>query len=212
MLPLQPSKPKKLLVLIASIMGGLMLGSSVSFVFSAVDTSFKSVDGAELALGLPVLAAVPQIQKMPEGKRFLITEEPAGAVAEAFRTLRTSLSIETGETERNTILFTSAVPSEGKSFLRDELRHLARAARAADAFDRHGSPPAHRGEDAPRLAAETRREHRAQGRIDVRGSHACRAGYPESVYPASRRPCLESGGIARRHRVEQAAEGSRRQV
>jgi len=116
MLPLQPSKPKKLLVLIASIMGGLMLGSSVSFVFSAVDTSFKSVDGAELALGLPVLAAVPQIQKMPEGKRFLITEEPAGAVAEAFRTLRTSLSIETGETERNTILFTSAVPSEGKSF------------------------------------------------------------------------------------------------
>lgn len=116
MLPLTPSKPKKLLVLIASIFGGFMLGSCVCFVLSVADTSFKSVDAAELALGIPALAAVPEIPKQPSDKRFLITEDPAGAIAEAFRTLRTSLSIESGETERNIILFTSAVPSEGKSF------------------------------------------------------------------------------------------------
>ena len=116
MLPLKPSKPKKLLVLIASIFGGFLLGSCVCFVLSVADTSFKSVDAAELALGIPALAAVPQIPNRPADKRFLITEDPAGAIAEAFRTLRTSLSIESGETERNIILFTSAVPSEGKSF------------------------------------------------------------------------------------------------
>ena len=116
MLPLAPSKPKKMLVLLASMIGGLILAASVTFVLSSADTSFKSVDAAEVALGLPALAAIPEIPKVTSDQRYLITKEPAGAIAEAFRTLRTSLSIESGETERNTILFTSAVPSEGKSF------------------------------------------------------------------------------------------------
>ncbi len=117
MLPLTPSKPKKLLVILASIIGGLMLGAAVGHAVSAVDTSFRSVDAVESQLGLPVLAALPDIPKAAAADRsFLVTQEPAGAVAEGFRTLRTSLSIEIGETDRGPILFTSALPSEGKSF------------------------------------------------------------------------------------------------
>ena len=115
MLPLTPSKPKKMLVLLASVFGGIALGCCVSFGMSVVDTSFNSVDEAERALGLPALASIQQIKKTGE-KRFLITDEPDGAIAEAFRTLRVSLSIESGEMERNIVLFTSAVPGEGKSF------------------------------------------------------------------------------------------------
>ncbi len=116
MLPRLPSKPKKLLVLLASVLGGILLGICVSHAVSAVDTSFKSVDAAEAALGLPVLAAIQELGKVAANRAFLISDEPAGVIAEGFRTLRTSLSIEIGETERSTILFTSAIPGEGKSF------------------------------------------------------------------------------------------------
>jgi capsular exopolysaccharide synthesis family protein len=116
MLPLTPSKPKTLLVLLACIIGGLLLGAAVSHVMSVVDTSFRSVDAAESALGLPVLAAVQELGGSVLTKNFLISKQPEGIMAESFRTLRTTLSIEIGETERGVILFTSAVPGEGKSF------------------------------------------------------------------------------------------------
>jgi capsular exopolysaccharide synthesis family protein len=45
-----------------------------------------------------------------------IVFEPHGAVAEEFRTLRTSLSLLAPPMERRSFLFTSAVPGEGKSF------------------------------------------------------------------------------------------------
>ena len=116
MLPLVPSKPKKLLVILASIIGGLMLGACVSHVLSAVDTSFRSVDAAESALGLPVLAAIQELGRSASTRNFLLVREQATVIVESFRTLRTTLSIEIGETERGAILFTSAIPGEGKSF------------------------------------------------------------------------------------------------
>jgi Mrp family chromosome partitioning ATPase len=46
----------------------------------------------------------------------LVAEAPEGPAAEAFRNLRASLSLLGPEDERRVFLFTSAVPSEGKSF------------------------------------------------------------------------------------------------
>ncbi len=116
MLPLTPSKPKTLLVILACIVGGLLLGAAVSHMMAVVDTSFRSVDAAESALGLPVLAAIQELGHTILTKNFLISKQPEGIMVESFRTLRTTLSIEIGETERGVILFTSAVPGEGKSF------------------------------------------------------------------------------------------------
>jgi succinoglycan biosynthesis transport protein ExoP len=116
MLPLTPSKPKTLLVILACIVGGLLLGAAVSHMMAVVDTSFRSVDAAEAALGLPVLAAIQELGHTILTKNFLISKQPEGIMVESFRTLRTTLSIEIGETERGVILFTSAVPGEGKSF------------------------------------------------------------------------------------------------
>jgi len=116
MLPLVPSKPKTLLVILACIIGGLLLGAAISHVLSVVDTSFRSVDAAEAELGLPVLAAIQELGQTIATKNFLISKQTDGIMAESFRTLRTTLSIEIGETERGVILFTSAVPGEGKSF------------------------------------------------------------------------------------------------
>src|SRR5882762_5944042 len=46
----------------------------------------------------------------------LVEEAPEGPVAEGFRNLRASLSLLGPEAERKSFLFTSALPTEGKSF------------------------------------------------------------------------------------------------
>jgi capsular exopolysaccharide synthesis family protein len=65
---------------------------------------------------MPAVSAVPIGQKAASQTTMPLLAEPHGAVAEAFRTLRTSLSLLGPQSERQIFLFTSAVPGEGKSF------------------------------------------------------------------------------------------------
>jgi polysaccharide biosynthesis transport protein len=75
----------------------------------------KSVDAAEAALGLPVLATVPRTRHQRLDSKPIVLRSPASAQAEAFRSLRTALALTAGQDARS-VLFTSAVPDEGKSF------------------------------------------------------------------------------------------------
>lgn len=118
--------PKKSILL--GLLGGLALGLGFVYLTDLIDRSLKTVDQAEATLGLPVLAAVPEIGKNdavtqldssvePTSATYrLVAEAPEGPAAEAFRNLRASLSLLGPEAERKVFLFTSAVPTEGKSF------------------------------------------------------------------------------------------------
>ena len=123
-MPVSPS-PKKSLLL--GLLGGLAAGLCFIFGADAIDRSVKTVDQAESTFGLPVLAAVPETKekgdekrphRAPEGAETyrVIAEKPEGPAAEAFRNLRAGLSLLGPESERKISLFTSAVPTEGKSF------------------------------------------------------------------------------------------------
>lgn len=115
--PDRPIKPRKVLTMAGSLVAGLFLGLGLTFGKRAMDTSLKTVDQAEHDLGLPAVGAVPKSDKpisIEEG--LLIVNEPNGSVAEAFRTLRASLSLLGKAADRKSFLFTSAVPGEGKSF------------------------------------------------------------------------------------------------
>src|SRR5439155_14612025 len=123
-MPVSPN-PKKALML--GLLGGLAAGLAFIFGADAIDRSVKTVDQAESTFGLPVLAAVPETKekgdekrphRAPEGAETyrVIAEKPEGPAAEAFRNLRAGLSLLGPESERKVSLFTSAVPTEGKSF------------------------------------------------------------------------------------------------
>jgi succinoglycan biosynthesis transport protein ExoP len=122
--PVSPSTPKAILL---GLLGGLVAGLGFVYVSDALDRSIKTVDQAEAHFGLPVLAAVPEVKKDEVGQTptvgapgsesyRLVAEAPEGPAAEAFRNLRASLSLLGPEAERKVFLFTSALPSEGKSF------------------------------------------------------------------------------------------------
>ena len=113
----EPTRPKKVLILLAAMVVGFGTGVGRCLLRNANDTSMKSVDEAESALGLPVLTAVPRLSKKSKGERaaVVMVSEPSSLTAETFRSLRAMLSLkEAGQ--RQVLLFTSAAPAEGKSF------------------------------------------------------------------------------------------------
>jgi uncharacterized protein involved in exopolysaccharide biosynthesis/Mrp family chromosome partitioning ATPase len=126
-LPSAPVSPNPKKAILLGLLGGLAAGLGFIFGADAIDRSVKTVDQAESSFGLPVLAAVPETKEGGDQNRSrkkraaaatyrAIAEKPEGPVAEAFRNLRAALSLLGPESERKISLFTSALPSEGKSF------------------------------------------------------------------------------------------------
>jgi succinoglycan biosynthesis transport protein ExoP len=112
--PSLPFSPNKKELMIRGVVAGLILGVLLALGLNALDSSIKTVDDAEDYLHLPVLSPVP---KTPTGDSVLIVNNDAKAPgAEAFRTLRTSMSMLGRPEDRRTYLFTSALPQEGKTF------------------------------------------------------------------------------------------------
>jgi polysaccharide biosynthesis transport protein len=122
LVPKLPSKPKIPLIIGLAIAGGLMGALGLIVLGQAFDSSLRSVDQAESTLDLPSLAAVPEVETKGRGRRakmerasLMLVEKPSSRQAEAFRCLRTALSLLPAGAPKVT-LFTSAIPGEGKSF------------------------------------------------------------------------------------------------
>ncbi len=129
--PAAQVKPRPLIVSALAAFASLGLSAGVIFLIAVLDTSIKSVDEAERLTGLPVLAAIPELsdsqrrrakldvgrdaaKQQDGGIRLPLLEDSHSTVSEAFRTLRASIFM--NDAARKRILFTSAVPGEGKSF------------------------------------------------------------------------------------------------
>jgi succinoglycan biosynthesis transport protein ExoP len=116
LVPIQPVRPRAKLLLALSAAVGLFLGCGSALFSRALDNTVSSVDHAESFLGLPVLTTVTRSRQSRLKGKSAVLKYPASAQAEAFRSLRTSLSLLPDDDERKFILFTSAVPGEGKSY------------------------------------------------------------------------------------------------
>src|SRR5438876_973817 len=129
-LPQSPVSPRPTSTTFLGLLGGMVAGLAFVLGADALDRSIKTVDQAESTVGLPVFAAVPETTdegtvsrlKRRSKKAFgrsnyrVVVETPESPAAEAFRNLRAALSLLGPEAERKVSLFTSALPSEGKSF------------------------------------------------------------------------------------------------
>lgn len=101
--------------------GGFCLGLGIIFLIAQFDKSLKTVEAAEKALKLPVLAAVPRYEPPVENDHLSLLDYPTmedrySAAAEAFRTLRVALDPPDSEQEYASILMVGSVHGEGTSF------------------------------------------------------------------------------------------------
>jgi len=117
LVPDLPSSPKIKLIFALAILGGLLAGCGLSLLVDSMDTSFQTVDQVEQFLTLPVLGTIPKLPKGKDERNKLVAAQDGNCPeTEIFRTLRASLSMLGRESNRRTYLFTSSLPSEGKTF------------------------------------------------------------------------------------------------
>lgn len=108
-----------------------VLGTGLGFFISSIliaicfyfDDTIKSEEEIEKFIKKPVLGTVPKyINKANNKERDLIIyTDSKSNISEAVRTLRTNLQFSSIDKKLKTILVTSSVPSEGKSFIASNL-------------------------------------------------------------------------------------------
>ena len=128
-LPEQPVARNAIRLLSAGTLLGLAFGVALAFLLDSLDRSLRTVDQVETLLNLPVLTAVPELErpamkkKSKSGRRapILFNQLPIlvdgnSPSAESIRSLRASMALMGVEERRRSVVFTSALPGEGKSF------------------------------------------------------------------------------------------------
>jgi len=170
-------------IILKTILMGVALGIGITIGLHKLDTSMKTVDQVEVATGLAVVSAIPQVgyeekdasafalgllsreqwreiragflsaladfrnksgkralsdrlaeawdtlqpvltmvanprrvTALPQGTALVVKDDRSGIVAEAFRDLRATIAMNVRMENQRSFLFTSALPSEGKSF------------------------------------------------------------------------------------------------
>ena len=119
-IPLGPYKPSLTKNLAIALALGLFLGVGLAFLLETLDDTIKTADDVERRVGAPVLSLVPHASAREVGLSekeipLIVFKDPKSAVAEAIRSLRTSLLFSTADGAPRILHFTSSNPSEGKT-------------------------------------------------------------------------------------------------
>ncbi len=118
--PSQPFSPDLEANLTKGLMFGLIAGLGFVVLGEKLDDTVKSGDDIEKEAFLPVLGGVPFLGRSANSPSsgevaFASLKDPKGPVAEAFRSLRTSLMLSSTSGAPSPLHLTSAGPGEGKS-------------------------------------------------------------------------------------------------
>jgi len=127
--PQRSIKPRMLLSLLMGATFGLLIGVVAAFFQEYMDDTFKSTDEIEKFLRLPTLGILPSFSLNGAGKaaqearpaltagggnRHAVAIQTDTGIAEAFRSLRTSILLSAHPVPKM-LLITSALPGEGKT-------------------------------------------------------------------------------------------------
>jgi len=147
--PRLPSEPNKKMIAVLGFILSLGAGIGVAYLLETLDNGFRTAEQVETALNVPVLATIPQLK--PEGVRERIgsltgrfanlirsrsadgsgslgksgsrqvLDHPLSEFTETIRSLRMGLRYADLDNPARIVMFTSALPSEGKSTIASNL-------------------------------------------------------------------------------------------
>ncbi len=131
--PVEPIRPNKPLSLVLALILGLGLGAGLAFLRENMDSSVHTrEDLQEIAPHLPVLGLIPRIQEAATNgrreapahaakdvkdlsHRLIAGRDPRSPISEAYRSMRTNIAFSSLDRAHRTLVFTSALPGDGKS-------------------------------------------------------------------------------------------------
>lgn len=120
--PEKPYVPNKLLNVVIGIAAGLILGLIFSFLAEFLSQTVKSVKEVEEDLKLPLLGFVPHEKQRKDFEDYrIMLKEGNVLTAENIRNIRTMLSFSINAGKIKSLLITSSLQGEGKSFLSSSL-------------------------------------------------------------------------------------------
>ena len=114
--PVDPSAPRKSMILALSMVLGLMLGSGIVLLREFAQNTFREPSELESRTGYTVIGQVPAIpaRRRKNVLKYFI-DKPTSAAAEAIRNLRTSVLLSNIDSPPKVIMSTSSIPQEGKT-------------------------------------------------------------------------------------------------
>jgi capsular exopolysaccharide synthesis family protein len=122
--PVSPTMRAPSSIILSTTVFFLLGGVVIAFILEGLDTGLHNIQEIESVMGMPSLAIIPQSKRssveqtgqMSTAQRNInVLTQPKSQFTEAFRALRTSLLLATAGQPPKFILFTSAMPSEGKT-------------------------------------------------------------------------------------------------
>jgi len=138
--PLEKSHPKTLLVLALAGIGGIVLGTGIGYLRDISDRVFRTAAQVEALLGVDVIAILPKLASAARDPSGAATEtrlagdlaqertiggrtgilryaadEPFSRFAEAIRSIKVSVDLNSDTKQGKVVGITSALPNEGKS-------------------------------------------------------------------------------------------------
>ncbi|EPP9278714.1 polysaccharide biosynthesis tyrosine autokinase [Acinetobacter baumannii] len=128
--PVEPIKPKKLLVLILSIFVGGFIGALLALLRNMLRTGIKDSGQIENELDLPVYATVPRspiqesrikILKKKKSIPILAVKNSDDIAIESLRSIRTAIHFALANAKNNIIMIAGPSPEVGKSFISTNL-------------------------------------------------------------------------------------------
>lgn len=138
-MPLVKSSPKSLIVLAAALLGGLMLSFGAALARELTDKVFRTTGQVEDVLGTNCIAILPRLggatttsvlgakptNKHPQNSLLrYVVEHPLSRFAEAVRSLKVAVDLNSIVRENRVLAVTSTLPNEGKSTLSTNLAQL----------------------------------------------------------------------------------------
>ncbi|EMI5445528.1 polysaccharide biosynthesis tyrosine autokinase [Acinetobacter baumannii] len=129
--PVQPIKPKKLLVLILSVFVGGFIGTLIALLRNMLRTGIKDSGQIENELDLPVYATVPRspiqesrikiLKKKKKSIPILAVKNSDDIAIESLRSIRTAIHFALANAKNNIIMIAGPSPEVGKSIISTNL-------------------------------------------------------------------------------------------
>ena len=119
--PNAPIRPNKARMALFSVLLGLTLGVTLTFVLEQLDDTVRTPEDLELWVGVPALGFVPEIavtknvESRNSYKALISALEPTSSAIEAYRNIRTNLFFSGPAEESKVLVVTSGGPGDGKT-------------------------------------------------------------------------------------------------